>query len=121
MKFSLYYENKKLEIEVLYESPIGKIKEYYNNGKLRFEGEVFNNRKYNGKGYDENGNLIYELKNGTGKIKEFYFGRLFFEGEYLNEKRTSKGKIYELDYLEEFDFFESEDNKLSQSSEDISI
>ena len=47
--------------------------------------------KYNGKGYDKNGNLIYELKNGTGKVKEYYYdGKLEFEGEYLNGKRISK-------------------------------
>ena len=28
------------------------------------------NKKWNGKGYDENGNIIYELNNRNGKIKE---------------------------------------------------
>ena len=37
------------------------MKEYYNNGKLKFEGECLNNKKWNGKGYDEEGNIIYEL------------------------------------------------------------
>ena len=40
--------------------------------------------KYNGKGYDGNGNIIYELKNGNGKVKEYKKGELIFEGEYLN-------------------------------------
>ena len=51
-------------------------------------------KKWNGKGYDENGNIIYELINGTGKVKEYYDGDLFFEGEYLNGKRNGKGKQY---------------------------
>ena len=47
-----------------------KGKEYI-NGKLVYEGEYiydkFIDTKYNGKGYDENGCLIYELINGTEK------------------------------------------------------
>ncbi len=40
-------------------------------------------------------NNIYELKNGTGFVKEFdYDGNLIFEGEYKNEKRNGKGKEY---------------------------
>ena len=36
-----------------------------------------------------------ELKNGTGKIKEYnQGGKLIFEGEYLNGKRNGKGKEY---------------------------
>ena len=38
-------------------------------------------KKWNGKGYDKNGNIKYELKNGTGKIKEYdNDGKLLFEG-----------------------------------------
>ena len=29
-------------------------------------------KKWNGKGYDEKGNIIYELNNGTGKVKEYH-------------------------------------------------
>ena len=47
------------------------------------------------KGYDENGNIIYELINGNGRVKEYYFGGLIFEGEYLNGKRNGKGKLYD--------------------------
>ena len=91
----------------------------YIKGLLEFKGEYLFDRKYNGKGYDENGNLVYEIKNGAGKVKEFdnnfkllfegeyYFGRrngkgkeyncgkLIFEGEYLNGKRNGKGKEYD--------------------------
>ena len=39
----------------------GKGKEYYNNGKLEFEGEYLDDKRWNGKGYDIPNNLIYEL------------------------------------------------------------
>ena len=29
------------------------------------------NKKWNGKGYEINGNIIYELINDTGKLKEY--------------------------------------------------
>ena len=47
------------------------------------------------KGYDENCNIIYEIINGNGKIKEYYSnGNLYSEGEYLNGKKHGKGKSY---------------------------
>jgi len=62
---------------------------------LEYEGNYLNNKKWNGKGYDENAKVIYELINGNGKIKEYsYDGKLEFEGEYLNGKRNGKGKEY---------------------------
>ena len=67
----------------------------YINEKLEFEGEYLYNRKWNGKGYDENCNIIYELINGNGQVKEYNEdGKLEFEGEYLNGKRIGKGKEY---------------------------
>ena len=66
---------------------------------MEYEGDYVI-KKYNGKGYDENGNIIYELKNGTGKVKEYDdFGKLEFEGEYLNGLRTGKGKEYYIGQL----------------------
>ena len=62
---------------------------------MEYEGEYLYNEKWNGKGFDEYGNIIYELKNGNGKIKEYdYKGKLEFEGEYLNGLRNGKGKEY---------------------------
>ena len=70
-------------------------KGYYNYGLVRFEGEYLNDKKWNGKGYDINGNIIYELNNGNGKIKEFdYNNKLIFEGEFLNGEKNGKGKEY---------------------------
>ena len=38
------------------------------------------------------------MKKGKGLIKEFYInGKLKFEGEYLNELITGKGKLYDND------------------------
>ena len=49
-----------------------------------------------GKGYDNNGNIIYELNNKNGQGKEYNDkGDLEFEGEYLNGERTGKGKEYD--------------------------
>ena len=62
---------------------------------MEYEGEYLYDRKWNGKGYDELGNIIYELKNGNGKVKEYFLGKLEFEGEYLNGKRNGKGKEYD--------------------------
>ena len=60
----------------------------YIKGKLEYEGEYLFGRKYNGKGYDENGNIIYELINGNGRVKEYdREDRLIFDGEYLNGRR----------------------------------
>ncbi len=75
-----------------------------------YEGDYLNGKKWNGKGYNYNSNMIFEIKNGKGEIKEyndncililegeykwrkkrkrkeFYSGILIFEGEYLNEKK----------------------------------
>ena len=66
---------------------------------MEYEGEYLYKRKWNGIGYDENSNIIYELINGNGKVKEYddYEGKLIFEGEYLNGKRNGKGKEYDWD------------------------
>ena len=45
---------------IIYEKN-GYGKEYDDYGKLKYEGDYLFNNKYNGKGYDENGNIIYEL------------------------------------------------------------
>ena len=105
-----YYNNYRL-----------KGKEYYENGKLKFDGKFLFGEKYNGKIYDYNGIIIFELINGNAKIEEEndiikiligenldakkikenieakeydYEGRLLFEGEYLNKDRW-KGKYKE--------------------------
>ena len=41
-------------------------------------------------------NIIYEIKDGKGLIKNyhFYMNKLSYEAEYLNGKRIGKGKEY---------------------------
>ena len=70
--------------------------EYYNDrifkgklyvkGKLEYEGEFLFDKKWDGKGYDINGNIVFELKQGNGFIQN--------EGEYKNGKKNGKVKDY---------------------------
>ena len=94
----------------------GKGKEYY-NGDLKFEGEYINgykrkgreyikgilvyegyfliDQKYEGKSFDIKTNMAYELKNGTGKMKEYLAGGMEeLEKEFLNWKRNGVWKEY---------------------------
>ena len=50
----------------------GKGKEFYYDGKLKFEGKYLNGKMWEGKGYDKSNNIIYELKDGKGLIKEYF-------------------------------------------------
>ena len=63
-----------------------------------FEGDYLNGKRWNGKGYDKNNKIVYELKNGNGHVKEYgYIGNcLVFEGEYLNGEKNGKGKDYNI-------------------------
>jgi len=77
----------------------GKGKRYYDNGKILFEGEYLNGKIWNGKGYNEDGKIDFEINNGKGIVKEYYFRTnklkfLEFEGEYINGERNGKGKEY---------------------------
>ena len=65
---------------------------------MLFEGEYLNNKKWNGKEFNIDGHLEFELKNEVGKVKEysFYDGKLEYEGEYLNGERNGKGKEFNL-------------------------
>ena len=100
----------------------GKGKEYFvgDNNKIKFEGEYINGHKWNGIGYNINGQKQYELKDGSGYIfeynnnnllifegevvrgirtgigKEYENEKLLFEGFYLRGKRHGKGKLYDL-------------------------
>ena len=58
----------------------GKGKEYDFFNKFSFEGEYKNGKKWNGKAYDIDNNILYELKNGNGHVKEYFFSKLEFEG-----------------------------------------
>jgi len=72
-----------------------KGKEYYNNDRLKFEGEYFDERRWNGILYNYYLNEKYEIKFGSGKIKEYgYNGELIYEGKYLNGRKSGKAIEY---------------------------
>ena len=98
----------------------GKIYEYDNLNNLIFEGDYSNRKIWNGKNYDKSGNLLSEIKDGNGIVREFYSdgylknekvyingvlkkvkeyigkNELIFEGEYLNGMRyKGNGKEYD--------------------------
>ena len=61
------------------------------------EGEYLKGKKLNVKGYNNKKEIVYELKNGKGFIKEYYYdGKLTFEGEYLNGEKNGIGKEYSI-------------------------
>ena len=72
----------------------GNGKEYWNNGNIKFEGKYLNGKKWNGQGYDNQKDLIYNLKDGKGKIKIYDNNFLIFEGDYSNGEKNGKGKEY---------------------------
>ena len=97
-----YYYNEKLiyEGEYLNGERHGKGKEYYYIGNIHFDGDFLKGKKWNDKIYDTKGNIISEVKEGKGFIKEYnIFGYLIYEGEYLNGERHGKGKEYYKDHL----------------------
>ena len=143
-KVKYYHEIDDLSIEGEYSNGKlkGKVKEYNRIGKvifegeylhgvrhgngskfndlgiLEFEGEYFNGKKWNGIGYDNEGKVIYELKDGKGIIKDnnnyyeylngeingkvkYYFNKEeeIFEGEYSKGKKNGKAKEYLNDVL----------------------
>ena len=76
----------------------GKGKEYYKeDGILIFSGEYLNGKRWNGMGFNQNGEKKFELKNGKGFVEEGNRYNDFFKGEYLNGERNGKGKEY--DYM----------------------
>ena len=82
----------------------GQGKEYdFLTDQLLFEGEYVNGKKWNGKGYINNKQIIYELKDGKGYFKKYYCNKLRFEGEYLRGEINGKGKEYDYDGNLEFE------------------
>ena len=47
----------------------GKGKEYYDNNKIKFEGEYLYGLRWNGIMYDYNNKYTFKIKNGNGKGK----------------------------------------------------
>ena len=85
----------------------GRGKQYNIYGKLIYEGEYLNGKRWNGKGFDENENILYELIDGRGNVEELINQFIKFEGEYKNGERNGKGKEYNIykDILFEGEYF----------------
>ena len=94
LKFEGEYKNRKKN---------GFGKEFNCCGNLLFEGEYKNGLKWNGKGYDGENNIVYELNNGKGYVKEYNFNKLVFEGQYVNGQKNGKGKEYDWDKCIKFE------------------
>ena len=83
------------EKKKIFQLNVEKGKEYYDNGKLKFEGEYLNGKRWNGKYYNIKGNVCCKIINGTGKVKEYNEkGNIIFEGEYSNGEINGKCKEY---------------------------
>ena len=98
-KLKKYYPNGKLlfEGECLNKESYGCGKEYYETGELKYEGDYLYNNIWNGRQYDKKGNLINELNISKGKVKIYIDTKLEFEGEYLNGEKHGRGKEYDND------------------------
>ena len=67
----------------------------YNNAFnwiLIFESEYYKGKRWNGKGYDANGNVVYELKDGKGYVKEYIERKLYSNVNMLMEIKMEKVK-----------------------------
>ena len=89
-----------------------KIEKYDEYIEYKFVGVYLNGKKWNGKEYDKNNNIIYELNYGKGYAtkKIHKLNKTIYEGEYLKGKKHGKGReltlygiydcIYEGEYLD---------------------
>ena len=81
--YSYNYEELITEYQYEYGKKNGRAIEYFEGGKLRFFGEYLNDKIWNGKGYNINGELVYEIKNGIGLIEEYDFkGNLIISDKF---------------------------------------
>ena len=88
----------------------GEGKEYDKDGRLIFEGEYLLNRKWNGKSYDNKGNILYELIDGNGKVREF--NKMYYEGDYFHGEKSGEGILYYIPEIIRFEgkFFNGKKN-----------
>jgi len=95
-KTIVYFRDGKIQFEgeILYGQILnGKEKRYYKSGELKIEGEYLKGRLWNVKGYNIDGSIDFEIRDGKGIIKEYnYRDELSFEGEYLMDKKMEKEK-----------------------------
>ena len=73
----------------------GQGKELYSNGKIQFEGEYINGRRWNGQTYTFNGIKEFDLINGEGYIREYNIhGIKTYEGDIVNGVKDGFGKEF---------------------------
>ena len=110
----LYIDNELIfEVNYLNNKRNGEGKEYYPNKHLLFQGKYLDDKKWEGKGYNNSGQFEYEINNGCGYIKEFFeYKSIKFEGEYANGEKNGIGKEYnkEGDLIFEGEFKNGERN-----------
>ena len=71
------------------------IKDFYSKNRLKFYGVYKNGKKWSGIGLDIFNNILYELKEGKGLVKEYNeHNSLLFDGEYDNGEKNGIGNEY---------------------------
>ena len=96
-KVKEYNSNQKLknESEYLNDKRNGLTKTYYEDGKIRTEEEYINDKLWNLKEYNRYSNLINEIKEGKGIIKEYNSnGNIICQYEFKNGKLNGKKYSY---------------------------
>ena len=87
------FENQKKFYEDIFD---GKVKEYHQNGKIKFEGEYKSLKRAKGKEYNDKGYLEFEGEYRDGEKRNGIFkeyddnGNLKVEGDYLNGEKKLK-------------------------------
>ena len=73
----------------------GKGKEFYKDGKVQFEGEYKDNKRWNGKIYNKAGIEEFEIIDGSGYIREYNInGIIIYEGDIVHGIKEGFGKEY---------------------------
>ena len=91
-----YYFDGQIEFESEYLNGNywnGKLYEYSHGYIKKYEKEIIKGKIWNIKGFDNNGEIIEEVNEGNGIIREFK-DNLIFQYQYLNGEKLEKEKIY---------------------------
>ena len=73
----------------------GKGTEYFVGAGVLCEGDFVKGLQWDGKGYSYIGKLVFKVVKGKGHVKKLsVYGKVYFEGEYVNGKKHGKGKEY---------------------------
>ena len=64
---------------------------------MLFEGEFRGFTEWTGIGYDSEKNKVFEIKDGNGYVKKYYYdGKLLYEGNYKNGELIEPIKRYDM-------------------------